>query len=280
MTVTTEQRTVTVGYAKFVVTFDAPVHEFAGVQVIVAPNGKVFEACDRCANYSGCIPTFGHVFAGQCFGCRGSGVGKAHASLEAAEKNLAKRAKARAAAERRRKAKSEAQAAEAKAEFDAWVAVNPELTKTLVELADQWAPRDWNGEELEQGIDGWLYEAATDVRNGQVPKHADTIPALLAEHLKVKATKAASQYAGEVGDVVTVTGGVKVAMVIDGKFGSSMMIVLSDDVMLTVKFYTTAKWAWEVERGDVLTVTGTVKKLDEYEGTKQTVLARPKVTKP
>ncbi len=39
---------------------------------------------------------------------------------------------------------------------------------------------------------------------------------------------------------------------------------------------TTSKWAWAVNRGDTLTVTGTVKDLTEYDGTKQTVLARPK----
>lgn len=285
MTAMTEQRTVTVGYAKFVVPFDAPVHEFAGVQVVVAPNGKVFEACDRCGGFTGCIPTFGYVFAGQCFGCRGSGVGKAHESLAAAEKNLAKRAKAKAAAERRRQAKWEARAVEIKAEFDAWVAVNPELTKTLAELADRWAPINANGDydtygdDMDERVDGWLFDAAKAVRNGNIPGRADTIPGLLAEYLAKREAKELSVYAGDVDDVVTVTGEVSVAMVIDGQWGSSMMLVWGNGPV-TAKTYTTAKWAWEVERGTTLTVTGTVKKLDEYEGTKQTVLARPKVAKP
>jgi hypothetical protein len=58
-----------------------------------------------------------------------------------------------------------------------------------------------------------------------------------------------------------------------------MMLVWTNGPV-TAKTYTTAKWAWEVERGTTITVTGTVKKQDEYEGTKQTVLARPKVAKP
>lgn len=273
-TVETEQRTVRVGHPGFVVPFEGVVHEFSGKQVVVAPNGKVFEECERCGGFTGAIPTFAHVYAGQCFGCNGVGVGRSHASLEAAEKNLARRAKNRAAAERRREAKRLAAVAEAEAKFAAWAGANPELVKPLTELADLWDPREGYGSA--EGVDGWLYAAALDVRNGLVPAHAEAVPDLLATYLAEQEVKAASQYAGEVGDVVTVTGEVKVALVVEGNYGSSVMVVLSNGPV-TVKTYSTAKWAWEVERGDTLTLTGTVKKLDEYEGTKQTVLARPKV---
>lgn len=51
------------------------------------------------------------------------------------------------------------------------------------------------------------------------------------------------------------------------------LLIVTTDIAL-VKIVTTAKWADGVERGDTVTLTGTVKAHTDYQGKKQTVLTR------
>jgi len=78
------------------------------------------------------------------------------------------------------------------------------------------------------------------------------------------------------GDKVTVTGTVSVAKTIDTQYGASNLIVIETENKEAVKLFTTAQWAWDVDANQTITVTGTVKSFDEYEGRRQTQLARPK----
>lgn len=78
------------------------------------------------------------------------------------------------------------------------------------------------------------------------------------------------------GDSVTVEGVAVVSAVIETQWGSSKLIVIETPQREAVKLFTSAEWAWSVERDEALTVTGVVKSFAEYEGKPQTVLNRPK----
>lgn len=88
----------------------------------------------------------------------------------------------------------------------------------------------------------------------------------------------AVDHVGTVGEKVTLTGVVRTAMRVDGyTYHSPASVLLVVDCGSAVaKMTTTAAWAYGVHVGDPLTVTGTVKAHPEWNGTKQTVLARPK----
>lgn len=89
-----------------------------------------------------------------------------------------------------------------------------------------------------------------------------------------------SQYAGTKGEKLTVTGTITRLLPVEGSYGYSpktSMLVILEQASAVVKIFTTAAWAWDVEQGDEITVTGTVKAHEEYHGTKQTVLVRPKL---
>ncbi|WP_028707516.1 hypothetical protein [Propionicicella superfundia] len=85
-------------------------------------------------------------------------------------------------------------------------------------------------------------------------------------------------YAGTVGEKVTLTGTVRTAMRVDGfTYRSPEQVLLVVDCGTAVAKMTTASaWAYPLKVGDPLTVTGTVKAHTEWNGIKQTVLTRPK----
>ncbi|WP_232546980.1 hypothetical protein [Propioniciclava soli] len=85
-------------------------------------------------------------------------------------------------------------------------------------------------------------------------------------------------YAGTVGEKVTLSGVVRTALRVDGyTYRSPDQVMLVVDCGTAVaKMTTSAAWAYQVKVGDPLTVTGTVKAHTEWNGIKQTVLTRPK----
>lgn len=91
--------------------------------------------------------------------------------------------------------------------------------------------------------------------------------------------RASVQFAGEVGEKLTVTGTVTRLRAVEGSYGyqpkTSLLIILEGGGVVA-KMFTTAAWAWEIEQGDGITVTGVVKDHEDYQGIKQTVLTRPK----
>lgn len=92
-----------------------------------------------------------------------------------------------------------------------------------------------------------------------------------------EAANAAITYLGTEGEKVTVTGVVTRAQIVHSTYGSSRMFVI-DCGAHVIKTFTTAKWSEDVDEKDTVTVTGTVKRHEEYEGVKQTVLTRCKAT--
>lgn len=79
-----------------------------------------------------------------------------------------------------------------------------------------------------------------------------------------------------VGDAVELEGVVSYIREVETQFGTSLLVIIRVDFEHEVKAFTTASWAWSAEKGDRLTVRGTVKSFDEYEGRKSTQLSRVK----
>jgi hypothetical protein len=88
------------------------------------------------------------------------------------------------------------------------------------------------------------------------------------------------EHVGEVGEKITLTGVVRTATRVNGftpRSPERALIVIDADAdagAAVAKLVSSARWAYSVERGDRITVTGTVKAHTEWRGTKQTVLTR------
>lgn len=84
------------------------------------------------------------------------------------------------------------------------------------------------------------------------------------------------EHVGEIGEAITVTGIVRTAARVKGftTYSPDRALVVVDDGMVLAKFVTSAAWTYDVERGDQITVIGTVKAHAEWRGARQTVLTR------
>lgn len=98
---------------------------------------------------------------------------------------------------------------------------------------------------------------------------------------KVEAKKvAASAYAGTINEKITVTGTATRVLATDSSWGyheSTSMLLIVEDGSTILKMFTKAAWAYDINQGDTITVTATVKDHEEYNGAKQTVVNRPKL---
>lgn len=85
-------------------------------------------------------------------------------------------------------------------------------------------------------------------------------------------------YLGEAGDKVQVSGVITTAMTIDGYAYNTTqrLVVIRTDTAL-VKFCSAAAWTYDVDAGDQVTITATIKRLDVWREQKQTVVVRPKL---
>lgn len=93
------------------------------------------------------------------------------------------------------------------------------------------------------------------------------------------ADRAAQQrHVGTVGEPITMTGTVTMVRNIDGyRWNSPRQVLLVVDCGEAVaKMITTASWAYQIKPGQQLSVRGTVKAHDVFNGVPQTVLKRPK----
>jgi hypothetical protein len=83
-------------------------------------------------------------------------------------------------------------------------------------------------------------------------------------------------HVGEIGQRITLTGTVRTAARVNSFAPRSpdRALIVVDAGTAMVKIVTSAPWAYEVDRGDQITVAGTVKAHTEWRGTKQTVLTR------
>jgi hypothetical protein len=122
-----------------------------------------------------------------------------------------------------------------------------------------------------------------DVRRAFDPLDAKSTAFLTAVMRRAVEAQQVSRYAGAEGEQVTVTGRVRVAMSVDGFRGRSQRMIILEgtgaDAGVTLKTYTTAAAAWELEKGqEGVTITGTVSKLAERSGARETTVKRPRIT--
>ena len=65
-------------------------------------------------------------------------------------------------------------------------------------------------------------------------------------------------------------------MSVETEWGVSRFLVIETPGSQAIKIFSSAKWSFDVESADEVTVTGTVKGFDSYQGKAQTVLTRTK----
>ncbi|MFE0490108.1 hypothetical protein [Streptomyces griseoaurantiacus] len=248
--------------------------------------GTYAEVCGRCGG-EGRVPEAVHN--GVCFDCNWTGLhGDTYDSREELDSamrtwGMNRRRAERAAARRAEKARAEREAAEKvwQAEQGALIEWCRSLTPDSTEKVDMgWGPfqRDYFDTY------GRAAMLITRVREGEVldAREAGLITSVM--H-RVTAAQTTARYAGEVDEKVTVTGVIKVYKPSTAQYGyrtttNVFMIVegTGADAGVTLKLSTAAAAAFDVDRGDTITVTGTVKAREERGGIPQTKIARPKIT--
>lgn len=89
------------------------------------------------------------------------------------------------------------------------------------------------------------------------------------------------QYLGAVGDKVTFTGVLRAAMTVDGyAYGSTQRFLIVAGEGFVAKAYTSAAWAYGVEKGDTVTLTATVKRQEiGRDDERLTLVKAPKLVK-
>lgn len=120
------------------------------------------------------------------------------------------------------------------------------------------------------------------------PRHLGLAVSAVSAYLRITEPRTAAEskagrdvvaYAGEVGEKVTLTGTIKQLFHVDGFtwHSPSRRMLIVDCGTSVAKMITGASWAYDVERGNHITLTGTVRKHEEWHGTPQTVIVRPKL---
>lgn len=134
---------------------------------------------------------------------------------------------------------------------------------------------------------GYQANLAAILRSGQVDRrHLGLAVSAVAAWQRLQATaeqpaavEPVRSHVGTVGEQVTLTGRVTTTLRVDGFHWNSpdSVLLILDCGPHVAKLVTAAAWAYEVERGDVLTVTGRVKAHASYRDLPQTVLVRPRL---
>lgn len=86
----------------------------------------------------------------------------------------------------------------------------------------------------------------------------------------------ADAHLGSIGDKLTVSGTVAAVSAFEGQYGTRWLVKLETPAG-AVKMFTTARAIVELEAGASVTIVGTVKSHDVWQGTRETTLVRPKL---
>lgn len=281
-----EGATVTLGRKDYGWGVEAVEVTVAG-ELFLRRGGVYFTPCGSCRDgYSGSKPEFGGIMGGVCFQCNGTGCRARKDSLAEVVKAVKRRF-----ADRARREKREAErVAKMEADGAAWREAHPALAERLAGISVE---RDAAYGQDTEAMDA-LYDrygsfvldlaaqaAYRGLSEAQTTSVVEALDRADEEHAEKVAKSEASRYWGGEGEKVTGTGVVSVWMVLEGDYGSRVFMVVTgtDDFEgVTFKIVGTGKTLWATGRGDHVTVTGTVKGHDNYEGVKQTILTRTKVT--
>lgn len=254
--------------------------------------GTLHTVCGYCGDpVPGVKAYHANVFEGVCFQCNGHGVRKAVGSVEEATKVARRRIRSRERAAAKRTAEFEA----ILAERNEWAERHPDLAKRLTAIAAETEGSDGTYDASAQNLayeryGAFVVDLAMTSRHrrltpAQQTAVAGAIEAADARIAEKEAERAKARYIGEEGAKVTVRGTVSVKTFVDDFYaryeGATKPLVIVTGVGefegVTVKMIGTAKALYEVERGDEVEVTGTVKGHGEYQGVLQTTVTRPKI---
>ncbi|MER6257973.1 hypothetical protein ABT224_42340 [Streptomyces sp. NPDC001584] len=232
--------------------------------------GGYTEPCGKCAG-TGHISSYEHVQGGICFDCQGYGAHGAPMSLEQRIEDV----KHLATDIRKQHERAILDAAKRRATWAKFTAAEPELA--------EWMDNDGST---------FPYDMRRLITSGKaMTPRQDQAARRSAEEYARRNERAAAEAAARAeriasartlaeGDTVDHEGTVKWAQMVDGTFGSRMLLLVDAGDGLTLKVFSTSKAAWNVEEGDRVRITGTAKQpqADRYDGTPQTPVARPRIT--
>ena len=241
--------------------------------------GEWWEGCGNCDQDSGTKPWFGHVHGGVCFQCGGAGALRIAASETGLNKIIRRRVSSRLgrlnAVERRED--------QARAAAEQWCVDHPNLASDLARIRS----------EGFVGKASVLGEMALALTRGPLSvRQAEFATLLLTfrawEEAHANAAPPERVWLGNVNEKVSVTGTLNVVCLLASQRydrTDAMLLVLEANVeqpdgtlaVAFVKMTTSAAWASKVNKGQTVTVTGTVTDhLDARYG-KQTKIIRPRL---
>lgn len=88
---------------------------------------------------------------------------------------------------------------------------------------------------------------------------------------------------GAIGEKVSFAGVVKKAMSFDTNYGyqsgTARMLIVEVDGNCSVKMTTSSDWAFDINEGDEVSMSATIKEFSEFRGGKQTVVKSPRIKK-
>lgn len=245
----------------------------------------VRKPCGNCdGGFSGYKSAYAGIFAGECFQCRGTGVGSAAIT----EEKALKLAKARIAARKRTARKAAEKAAAAEKVGADWRAANSDVAALGEAIYAEMAEAGYEGHmDVDARWGGKATHLANLVGMGRAltPEQTAELPEAVAEAIAAQDAEQARQdsqsYLGTLGDFVTVTGTVKSNISVETRYGFTRLLIVEgtgEFTGVTIKAWGNSKPIREAVRGDAITINGTVKGHEEYDGTKQTELGKAKIT--
>ncbi len=180
-------------------------------------------------------------------------------------------------------------------DWHSWNQVPTPESTALVRIADPRADGSWiAGLPADQVRDfrfeqslviGYLkFGKLSDKQREWVTKLADDLPnkaKMRAEEREAQAElDAGSEYVGKVGERIELEGEIIFTTTVgrDSQWGPRELVKIRDADGNVITTFTTAEWAWSAKRGQLVSGKATVKEHSTYEGTKQTIVSRPKFT--
>lgn len=224
--------------------------------------GQYLIPCDYCdRGYRG---EYAHIDSGLCYPCGGRGY-KGTVTEQRMLSNVRRQLLAR---RRKNIARAEADLVK-RAEREAFAAANPQLLDGIAAAALV-SPRSFLGSLADQVAMGPLSE-----RQVQVAER------IIREEAEKDAYGVSLFWIGTVGDKgVEVTGTIRTVVDIPTQFygGKDSVLLIIDTERGTVKVKGTSAWLYKAERGEQVTLVGTISKHEVYEdsGEAQTVMIRTK----
>lgn len=204
--------------------------------------------CGRCGGVGNFGPRF--VQGGICFACHGR-----------------KKVRVNLSARQRRETALVRRAERAKANLAAFIAANPELAMVAdfhVGFIGQ-----MRGALMERGS---LSVAQTEALKAAVVREQE-----FARQCKAREERLAqSQFQGSVGQKITASVTILFERKIESQFGVTTLYGMEDEAGNQYRWFSSS-YKVELAKGDKVEISGSVKKHDEYQGVKQTVLTRCKV---